>query len=114
LSGEILPLDSLRGKRICAFAGIARPEAFRQSLTALGGEVAAFTPFTDHHVYTGPDRDAIDGAAGKAGAELIVTTEKDAVKLASSFAFAGACWRFGSLWRLTAAPSILPDSSWTR
>jgi tetraacyldisaccharide 4'-kinase len=89
LSGEVLSLDILLGKRICAFAGIARPEAFHRSLTALGGEVAAFLTFPDHHVYTAPDRDAVKEAARKAGADLIVTTEKDAVKMASSFAFAG-------------------------
>ena len=37
--------------------------------------------FPDHHAYTKADLDLLIGMAKKAGAERLVTSEKDAVKL---------------------------------
>ena len=58
-TGRVLPLSELRGERVCAFAGIGRPEAFRRSLQELGAEVAAFRAFPDHHPYGRPDVEEI-------------------------------------------------------
>jgi tetraacyldisaccharide 4'-kinase len=77
-----LPLDSLRGKRVFAFAGIARPESFRKTIESLGGFVAAFKAYPDHHRYTKNDGEDILKAAREQTAEIILTTEKDGVKLA--------------------------------
>lgn len=74
-------LDRLREKRICAFAGIARPEAFRRSIETLGGNLTSFLAFPDHHGYTEKDIYAIGETAKKDQADFIVTTEKDGVKL---------------------------------
>jgi tetraacyldisaccharide 4'-kinase len=81
-TGRILPLAELKGLRVCAFAGIGRPEAFRKSLTGLGAELASFRAFPDHHPYSRADIDALLRLAGENGAGRIVTTEKDAVRLA--------------------------------
>ncbi len=76
-----VPADGLAGARAVAFAGIARPERFRETVARLGLEIAAFLPFRDHHVYTPFDLSAVAAAARRHRADLAVTTEKDAVRL---------------------------------
>lgn len=76
------PPESLRDKKICAFAGIANPTAFRQTLESLGGEVVAFLAFPDHHPYTTEDIEKIQEAHTASAATIIVTTEKDGMRLA--------------------------------
>jgi tetraacyldisaccharide 4'-kinase len=80
-TGRILPPDSLQGIKVCAFAGIGRPEAFRTSLVALGAEVVSFRGFPDHHPYGPQELDDLRRLAGTTGADRIVTTEKDGVRL---------------------------------
>ncbi|SEM18249.1 lipid-A-disaccharide kinase [Syntrophus gentianae] len=79
---EMEPRD-LKGKRICAFAGIGTPERFRKTLESLGAEITAFLSFPDHHRYSPSDLDFLEQEAKKAHAEMIVTTEKDEIKLMS-------------------------------
>ena len=81
-TGQVLPLAELKGRRVCAFAGIGRPEAFRESLTGLGADVASFRAFPDHHPYTRIDIDALRRLSDESRVVRIVTTEKDAVRLA--------------------------------
>ncbi len=75
-------LDSLHGKRIYAFAGIAHPESFRKTAESLGAEVVAFRTYPDHHHYTPENMEDILKASREHRAEIILTTEKDGVKLA--------------------------------
>jgi tetraacyldisaccharide 4'-kinase len=82
--GRPLPLAGLQGRKILAFAGIGRPDSFLKSLTGLGAEVVSFRAFPDHHPYGAGDLDELVRLAGVSGAERIVTTEKDAVRLAGS------------------------------
>jgi tetraacyldisaccharide 4'-kinase len=79
---EVRPLAALQGKRIYAFAGIGSPDNFRETLLALKAEVNPFMAFPDHHRYVAADLEKIERAAAACGAELIVTTEKDLVRLA--------------------------------
>lgn len=81
-TGRVFPPAELKGQRVSAFSGIGRPEAFRESLTALGAEIVSFRAFPDHHPYTRIDIDALQRLARESRATLIVTTEKDAVRLA--------------------------------
>lgn len=74
-SGEDFPLASLQGKKAVAFAGIACPQPFQSMLTALGARLIASAFFPDHHHYRPCDLSVREQEA------LIVTTEKDAVKL---------------------------------
>jgi len=78
---ETCPLDCLSGKRICAFSGIANPWGFRETLEPLCGEIVSFLPFPDHHIYTAADVEHIRKAFDDSGAQALVTTEKDGVKL---------------------------------
>jgi tetraacyldisaccharide 4'-kinase len=73
--------EGLTTRRIFAFAGLARNEQFFASLRANGLNVVGTKSFRDHHRYTARDIAAIKAAAKAAGAEAIVTTEKDLVKI---------------------------------
>jgi tetraacyldisaccharide 4'-kinase len=77
-----LPPDFLRGKRVFAFAGIAHPQSFRKTIESLGAEVVAFKTYPDHHHYTPADMEDILKVSRDDTAEIILTTEKDGVKLA--------------------------------
>ena len=69
----------LRGKRVFLFAGIARPDGFARTVRALGGEIAGARWFRDHHLFTARELAQLHRLA--AGA-LLVTTEKDLVRIA--------------------------------
>jgi tetraacyldisaccharide 4'-kinase len=75
------PAEALRGRAAYAMSGIGRPDSFRRSLEALGARVVGGEAFPDHHPYDEDDRAAVSAAAGASGAEWIVTTEKDLVRL---------------------------------
>jgi tetraacyldisaccharide 4'-kinase len=72
----------LSGRRVVAFAAIGNPRAFTTTLAQLGGEVVALMAFPDHHPYTYEDWQAIVDLADRWQVECLVTTEKDAVRLA--------------------------------
>jgi tetraacyldisaccharide 4'-kinase len=74
-----MPLE-LAGRRVVAIAGLADPRAFFAMLRRLGADVVGRLEYRDHHRYTESDCRAIRQAADTAAA-LIVTTEKDLVKL---------------------------------
>ena len=69
------------GRRTFAFAGLADTAQFFDSLRTHGVEVCGTMSFRDHHPYTDADLARITATAADCGAEVIVTTEKDAVKL---------------------------------
>ena len=74
-------LDLIKGKKICAFAGIGNPTTFQKTLGSLGTDVAIFIPFPDHHRYTEADIGLINEKAKQYKVDMIVTTEKDRIKL---------------------------------
>ncbi len=74
-------VEALRGRRVLLLAGIARPVGFRRTLAAMGAEVAAERVFPDHHRFSAADLEGALRAAADARCELVVTTEKDAVRL---------------------------------
>ena len=85
--GEFLDVRELQDQPIAAFSGIANPHDFRRILEQTGARVVYYYSFPDHHEYNLSDLKSIENSARKAGAKLILTTEKDAVKLTpNSFA----------------------------
>jgi tetraacyldisaccharide 4'-kinase len=76
-----LGLGALRGRRALLLAGIARPAGFRRTVAALGAEIVAERTFPDHHPFTAAELEAALGAAREARCDVVVTTEKDAVRL---------------------------------
>ncbi len=101
---DALPLEYLKGKRICAFSGIAEPDSFRKILGPLCGEITVFIPFPDHHVYTGKDIEHIREVCRESRAELMLTTEKDGIKLIEASDF------FREIYRLKMEMEIIPSS----
>lgn len=77
LDGHSLPLDSLHGKQLVAFAGIADPESFFNDLRGKGLTLSETLAFPDHVTYNRAEIARITAAGG----ETLLTTEKDAVKL---------------------------------
>jgi tetraacyldisaccharide 4'-kinase len=75
----------LSGCRVVAFAGIGNPRAFATTLQQLGSEIAALVLFPDHYPYTLYDWQVIVDIARQQQATCLVTTEKDAVRLAPSW-----------------------------
>ncbi|HXU90322.1 MAG TPA: tetraacyldisaccharide 4'-kinase [Methylomirabilota bacterium] len=75
------PLTSLLGKRLFGFAGIGSPDGFRRTLAETGVIETGFARFADHHWYTREDLRDLDAAAAARGADGLVTTEKDWVRL---------------------------------
>lgn len=78
---DLIPITGLQGKRIAAFCGIAVPESFERFLLNLGAHLVEKEQFVDHHRFTQGELDLFFAKAVSAGVELIVTTEKDAVRL---------------------------------
>jgi len=79
---EIHPAGWLEGRRVAAFAGIARPGRFERTLSALDAVTEEFVTFSDHHVYTEPEARRLADLAGRC--EALVTTEKDLCRLAGT------------------------------
>ncbi len=79
-SKQKLDLDYLDGEKIASISGIAAPEGFEKFLLGFGGELVYRERFADHHRYTQQEIIDFVNAALKNNAELIVTTEKDAVR----------------------------------
>lgn len=74
-------IESIAGRRILAFCGIANPYTFFDALKEFKAEIPACVPYPDHHQYRREDLLRLFDTAEKAGAELLVTTRKDGVKL---------------------------------
>lgn len=81
--GRVVGIDTreeISPRRVCAFAAIANPEAFFQSLEGLGFSIEATFPFPDHHSYTEND---ITRMMVEYPDMVFLCTAKDAVKLSS-------------------------------
>ncbi len=74
-------INDLKGLRVCAFCGIAQPEKFKKLLELYGAEVVSFSSFPDHHYFNRDDIKNVEEKARSCEAEIILTTEKDSVKL---------------------------------
>lgn len=77
---EKLELDFLKGKKTAAVSGIAVPEGFENGLRTLGAEIVFSERYADHHRYTQQEIIETINRSAEAGAEVILTTEKDAVR----------------------------------
>jgi tetraacyldisaccharide 4'-kinase len=80
-TGDRRAPESLRDRTILAFSGIGHPGSLEHTLTGLGIRLAGRLHFPDHYPYTPEDVDLIERRATQLGAQAIVTTEKDAVRL---------------------------------
>lgn len=80
-AGNTWGLEMLVNRRVFAFSGIADPDHFERSLVVAGADVVESVRFGDHHSYVPGELEAIRKIAAEIDAEMIITTEKDMVKL---------------------------------
>ncbi len=73
----------MKTQRSAAFCAVGNPHSFFDHLRREGLELLLEKVFPDHHTYTQKDIDSLIHAAVKAGAEELITTAKDGVKLQS-------------------------------
>jgi len=69
--------------RVFALAGVARPGRFFSDIEAAGWRVVGTQAFGDHHRFSQSDITRIARAAKSSTAAIVLTTEKDAVRLAA-------------------------------
>jgi tetraacyldisaccharide 4'-kinase len=80
-NSDVRSLSALRGTRVLALSGIARPAGFLAMLKALGADVREHFVFADHHRYERDDLAALFRKAADERVSMIVTTEKDSMRL---------------------------------
>lgn len=79
--GSPIRLDNLRGRKVAAFCGIAEPDYFFASLRGAGLSLAATHAYRDHEPYDTERIAELEAFIAASGAEFVLTTEKDGVKL---------------------------------
>jgi tetraacyldisaccharide 4'-kinase len=75
------PAPTVAETTVLSIAATARPARFFQAVRDRGWRVVKEIAFRDHHRFGARDIDRIQRAASAAGAELVVTTEKDLIRL---------------------------------
>ncbi|MFZ2197437.1 MAG: tetraacyldisaccharide 4'-kinase [Thermodesulfovibrionales bacterium] len=80
-SGEKIPPERLKNRKVFGFCALGNPGSFRNTVAGTGAVIAGFTTFRDHYRFSGRDMIKIKEEAMKSGAEWIVTTEKDMIKI---------------------------------
>jgi tetraacyldisaccharide 4'-kinase len=76
-----LPLKAVEGKRVATFSGIANPESFEDFINSAGACVLCNHRFPDHHSFSSEEIDQICKKSTGLLAEMLITTEKDVVRL---------------------------------
>ncbi len=82
---ENLDMETLKGRKVFLFSGIARNDSFRDSVEQFEVKVVDHLEFKDHYQYKRADFQMIQKRADAVGADLILTTEKDWVKVDKAF-----------------------------
>jgi tetraacyldisaccharide 4'-kinase len=76
-----IELQKISGKRVVLLSAIGDPQYFEDTVRRLGAAVVEHIIFGDHHDYSDRDRVRIEKKLSERSFDLVVTTEKDAVKL---------------------------------
>jgi len=79
-TGQREGIELLRGRKAASLSGIAQPRSFEQSLVRLGADLVYHRAFADHHRFTQQEVIKVINRSKKRQAEMIVTTQKDAVR----------------------------------
>jgi tetraacyldisaccharide 4'-kinase len=92
VTGQVRPLEFLLETPLLVVSGIGNPESFREILTSCGSEVCEEIRFSDHCAYGKNEVDMIRKKMDKFNNTIVVTTEKDAVKLREWFTKEDPFW----------------------
>lgn len=76
----VLKADEIKGRKVICVAGVANPQSFYKLLEELGAEVIVTESFPDHHYFKPDEINALLSYA-KSEDALLVTTEKDMVRI---------------------------------
>ncbi|MFP4465704.1 MAG: tetraacyldisaccharide 4'-kinase [Candidatus Goldiibacteriota bacterium] len=78
-------LSVLKNKKIIVFSSIGSPAGFEALLKSLGAKIIVSLRFRDHHKFKRAEIKGIASLLGKTQAAMIVTTEKDEVRINRKF-----------------------------
>ena len=81
---ESMPLSALSEGRWGAVCGIGNPEGFKGTLERLGARVDLVRAYPDHHRYREGEMASLLAEAAARGLQGVLTTEKDADKIAAA------------------------------
>lgn len=82
---QIQPLSFIENQSIAALSAIASPEGFEYFLTTLHSKIVYSQRFLDHHRFTKHELEDFYQDALEQNAQIIITTEKDAVRFPNNF-----------------------------
>jgi tetraacyldisaccharide 4'-kinase len=83
VTGAMQPLSWSKGKTALLCSGVGHAGSFRSLVEHIGIKILDEVTYTDHHAYTNQDVERLSARASELQADLVVTTEKDACKMAS-------------------------------
>lgn len=92
VTGSPQPLSWAKGKTALLCSGVGHAGSFRALVEPLGIRMLDEVVYPDHHAYTSQDVERVRARAAELQAELVVTTEKDACKLAPLLLPADRWW----------------------
>ena len=76
----VLSVEQIKGRKVIGVAGVANPSSFFKLLEELGAELIVTESFPDHHYFKPDEINALLSYA-KSEDALLVTTEKDMVRI---------------------------------
>ncbi|HXT10922.1 MAG TPA: tetraacyldisaccharide 4'-kinase [Candidatus Angelobacter sp.] len=79
-TGQRSDLSLIKGRKVASLSGIAQPESFEHNLISGGSELVYSKRFADHHRFTQQEVLNAINRSKKRQAEMIITTQKDAVR----------------------------------
>ena len=82
VTGASQPLSWSKGKTALLCSGVGHAGSVRALVERIGIRILDEVAYADHHAYTSQDVERLRAKAAELQAELVVTTEKDACKLA--------------------------------
>jgi tetraacyldisaccharide-1-P 4'-kinase len=80
-TGETYEAKEFAGWNAALMCAIGNPHAFADDVLQIGVNIVSENFFADHHSFTQQDIERVNQAARDAGADAILVTDKDAVRL---------------------------------
>jgi tetraacyldisaccharide 4'-kinase len=92
MTGASQLLSWSKGKTALLCSGVGHAGSFRSLVERIGIRILDEVAYADHHAYTSQDVERLRARATELRAELVVTTEKDACKLAALLHLTDSWW----------------------